>query len=398
MAICEIQESSNILIIDNLALNRWGGGQVFSSKLYNLLESSRIFRTSFLTLAKVENHPINIYLLNALEKLERISERRPSNRVVRGLIRISQHPKVRLRLYLEARCLRNRKFDLAICNDPLDLKIMLDGKPDVNKLVFILHDPESKNILLGKWKRTNRIFDVASIIRRAFSKYDIAIVALNRFDYEALKEKFAGRVYLIHIGIDLAKFAPDPEVKKENIILYVGRLEEDQKNISLLIRSFREMKRDDYQLVLIGDGPSRPTYEQMIRANNLTGSVSLLGYVSEATKIKYYRKAKIFVTPSKSETFGITTLEAMAAGCPPISVRNKGALELIVDGFNGFLVDNDLTQMKDSMLTIASDKELRRRLEINCASTVHDEFSEDRMRTNLVALIALLNTRKDSNV
>ncbi len=390
MASRELLETANVLLVDNRVRNRRGGGQIFADKLYDWLRSYTRFQIHYLNLTAVENHPINRYLLNTVEKYERILEKRSRNPIVRDLISISQHPLVRFRLNLETRCLRNRRYDLVICNDPLDLKMLIDGKPDVRKLVFILHDPESANILRGRWKRMQRIFDMSNIMREAISQYDTTLVALNKFDYNELQKTCAARVLLIHNGIDWGKFAPGPMSRKENLFLYVGRLEETQKNISLLIQSFYEMRRKDYKLVLIGDGPSRPLYEQMIKFYNLEGFVSLLGFVDETIKIDHYRRAKIFVTPSVSESFAATTLEAMACGLPPISVRNKGALDVINDGVNGYLVDNDASELTNRMLAIASNEDLREYLGRNALRTVREEFGDDVMRVKYLSLFASL--------
>jgi glycosyltransferase involved in cell wall biosynthesis len=147
-------------------------------------------------------------------------------------------------------------------------------------------------------------------------------------------------MYLPH-GVDTEAFDPrlrndswrrSRSPQKKQILLFAGRLVWE-KDLQTLIEVYKllESERDDWILMLAGNGPIRGALEAaMPRAlflGNLHGSDLSVAYAS----------SDIFVFPSTSETFGNVTLEAMASGVVPICVREGGASALIRDGETGFV-------------------------------------------------------------
>ena len=93
----------------------------------------------------------------------------------------------------------------------------------------------------------------------------------------------------------------------------------------------------------------------------LAGRVRHLGYVSDAERESLYRDAAALVVPSLHEGFGLTALEAMAAGVPVVAA-NRGALpELVADA--GLLVDpTNADEMAQALLAAIGDPAVRARL------------------------------------
>ena len=114
----------------------------------------------------------------------------------------------------------------------------------------------------------------------------------------------------------------DFEQKSQSkIILYVGRLS-PEKNCEKMFIFFEKLiqnpKFKSYQLIVVGDGPSRIKLE-----NKKIQNVSFIGYVKNDKVAEYYKKAQTFVTFSLSETFGFTNIEALACGTPIIYPKCK---------------------------------------------------------------------------
>jgi glycosyltransferase involved in cell wall biosynthesis len=95
----------------------------------------------------------------------------------------------------------------------------------------------------------------------------------------------------------------------------------------------------DFEMVILGDGPERPILEEQIALRGLTSCVRLLGNVDDVST--YLNKATCFVHPAIYEPFGLVLLEAMAAGLPVVSLDGGGNRDIMVDGKNGFLIEEN---------------------------------------------------------
>jgi glycosyltransferase involved in cell wall biosynthesis len=115
----------------------------------------------------------------------------------------------------------------------------------------------------------------------------------------------------IPTGIDneLFKFS---DQKRENILLYVGRLA-PEKNIDKLIKKFKSI--ENYKLWIIGFGPSEKKLKELAKYNP---NIEFLGKKDNSELPYYYQMAKAHITLSESETFGLTLLESLSCGTPII--------------------------------------------------------------------------------
>lgn len=88
-------------------------------------------------------------------------------------------------------------------------------------------------------------------------------------------------------------------------------------------------------LVMVGDGPERPAAEEEARALGVTGSVVFLGKIDAVAPL--LADADLFLLPSQSESFGLSALEALAAGVPVIASDTGGLPEVVTNGKTGLL-------------------------------------------------------------
>ncbi|PQV47695.1 GalNAc-alpha-(1-_4)-GalNAc-alpha-(1-_3)-diNAcBac-PP-undecaprenol alpha-1,4-N-acetyl-D-galactosaminyltransferase [Jejuia pallidilutea] len=150
----------------------------------------------------------------------------------------------------------------------------------------------------------------------------------------------------------------DSYVKKENIILYVARLDEN-KSQDTLLKAFSKLNLTDWKLVLVGDGNKRTEYEALAKKLNIYDRVIFTGRINNPDY--YYNRAKIFAFTSKSEGFPNALIEALYFGLPCVSTNcPSGPSELIDEGRNGYLVpvdDFDLLHKKLNLLI--NDEKLR---------------------------------------
>lgn len=148
------------------------------------------------------------------------------------------------------------------------------------------------------------------------------------------------------------------KIAKENIILNVGRLE-NQKGHDVLISAFAKSNLKDWKLYIIGEGSLRSTLTELIQQLNLNDKVKLLGRKENVAD--YYKKSKIFAFSSRFEGFPNALLEAMYFGLPCISTDcPTGPSELIKNKINGFLVPvNDIESLSKKIETLSESENLR---------------------------------------
>jgi len=184
------------------------------------------------------------------------------------------------------------------------------------------------------------------------NKCDIVIAPSNQIKSKLIEWGVKENIIkIIPTGVDKF-FLKKPNIElveklKNNftkpILLYVGRLSQE-KNIKLLIYSFKKIKENfnNASLLIIGEGPDK--YKLIKLTNNLNlNNVYFLGYQNWDNLIYYYWASDIFCMPSIGETQGLTILEAKACGKPCIVLNKLGASEQIKNYEDGILVNEGET-------------------------------------------------------
>jgi glycosyltransferase involved in cell wall biosynthesis len=176
-------------------------------------------------------------------------------------------------------------------------------------------------------------------VLNALGRWDAATA--GRVDrYVAISQHVASRIRryynrdagVIYPPVDTGFFSPDDTVATENFLLIVSALV-PYKRIDVAIEASR---LSGTPLRVIGDGPERASLASLV---SRTGAdVQLLGSVSDDEVRDLYRRAAAVLLPGE-EDFGIAPVEAQACGTPVIALARGGALETVVDGVTGVLVD-----------------------------------------------------------
>ena len=129
--------------------------------------------------------------------------------------------------------------------------------------------------------------------------------------------------------------AQDIEAKKENIVLFVGRLVY-QKRLDRLFRIWNRIKdKKDWNLIIVGDGSEREFYENLCK----TWNIENIEFVGQCDPTSYYHKAKILCMTSSYEGSPCVIQEAMQYNIIPIAYNSYESIEdIILDGINGFTI------------------------------------------------------------
>lgn len=155
-------------------------------------------------------------------------------------------------------------------------------------------------------------------------------------------------------------------------ILNVGRLD-PQKDQAALIAAFAKIhdRFPDWVLRIVGEGGLRTDLVAQVRKLGLVGKVTLPGTTADIAA--EYAAADIFAIPSRYESFGLATAEALGAGLPAIGFADcAGTNEVILNGVNGILVagDDRVQALADALATLMANDDQRRMLGKNAPATV----------------------------
>lgn len=202
------------------------------------------------------------------------------------------------------------------------------------KLIFTTHGGifhSDNNLWLKKiWFKT--------LSKLALSQID-AVIACSKQDYEVF-QNISDCVHLIENGVNLTPFKDYTNPCDYNTILYVGGFLE-HKRVDVLLKWLSKLNNKELQLNLVGDDSNRLKVESLCESLGLQKQVNFLGRISRENLIEQYKSAGIFVSASEYEGFGLSIVEAMAAGCAFILEDNTAFNHFIKNKDIGLLINFD---------------------------------------------------------
>jgi glycosyltransferase involved in cell wall biosynthesis len=247
----------------------------------------------------------------------------------------------------------------------------------------------------GQLVLTRHVLFPMSGIHRLTLKHTTCVIAVSEAVAAALRDRnifAADRIVVVHNGIDVDRFAKgkeDAAVRQERTterlrVGMVGHLapikgQEDFIRAAAIVCGHR----DDVDFVIAGedksrDGENRRHLEGLIEELNLASRIRLSGWVDDVARLLH--TFDLFVSPSRSEPFGLSIIEAMAAGTPVLATMSEGAREIIEDDRTGRLVPvGDVAALAKGIGELLSDEKQRNRLKANAEGAVRERFSLARM-------------------
>ncbi len=185
------------------------------------------------------------------------------------------------------------------------------------------------------------------------------------------------KLLVVHNGI--TQFSMLPTQPRE--ILIVGALGElhNIKGFDILLKAWGKfVQKHGAKLQILGEGEERKKLEKLADELGVSRLVEFKGYVDNARA--ELLNFDIFVMPSRSENLPYAILEAGFAGLPVIASKVGGIPEIIENGVSGILVPKeDPETLLSSLILLAEDPELRKRLGGQLQKTIQQEFSLEKM-------------------
>lgn len=129
---------------------------------------------------------------------------------------------------------------------------------------------------------------------------------------------------------------PTPELRRAlapgggPLIVHAGRLTSD-KRVDLLVPALAELD-DGTIMAIAGQGPMRPKLERRAERLGVAGRLSFMGHIPERSRLaRVFATPDCFVRPNPNEPYGLTPLEALAAGCRVVAPWTGGTGETLRD-------------------------------------------------------------------
>jgi glycosyltransferase involved in cell wall biosynthesis len=232
---------------------------------------------------------------------------------------------------------------------------------------------------------------------RFFTGFNSKIIAVSNSVREQLISEGInpGKVELIYTGIDLEEwsipvtpaFREEHGISKDELVVTsIARFSEEKGHEFLIdaIGYFKEhmeelgVASDRFRFVLAGDGELHGEMVKKAGALGLQNDIIFTGYIDDIKNL--LKSSDIFISHSKSESLGISILEAMAAGIPVISTDSGGAAEIVNSRFeNGILINyGDKKALAESLAKLAREKELRNLYVENGSRIIREHFCLDK--------------------
>lgn len=251
-------------------------------------------------------------------------------------------------------------------------------RPDVTLSAHIVASPAAAVIRRAVGARTVQYFHAEEIGAKpklaAFAaRHADAVIAVSAYTAGLIADTgvLPASMSLISPGVDVPSDAA-PEAVDRPSVLTIARLEERYKGHDVLVRALPlvQAKIPDVQWIVIGDGSLRPGLEHLARSYGVANATCFLGAVSDEQRDTWLRRAQLLAMPSRlpagrfaGEGFGISFLEAGAYGKPVVAGNVAGALDAVLDGDSGLLVDpTDAVAVADAISRLLLDPALARRL------------------------------------
>jgi len=190
------------------------------------------------------------------------------------------------------------------------------------------------------YERFNIGLDVTKGLLKWFHNSAINTLVNTKSHMKELKDDGFNDLVLWSRGFDEEIFYPDKKGGKGNYLLYVGRVA-IEKNIEEFLKMETSLKK-----VVVGGGPMLNKFKRKYK------EVDFLGYKKGKELANIYRDAACFVFPSKTDTFGIVLIEALACGTPIAGFDVTGPKDIVIEGENGSLEKKDLGKAVERALKV----------------------------------------------
>lgn len=199
---------------------------------------------------------------------------------------------------------------------------------------------------------------------RAMARRADGLLANSRYGAERLRSAYGRPAEVITHGVDLDAADPDDvqdlrarySLNGKCVLLTVNFLH-PRKRIDLFLRAFQLISAQVPEAValIVGSGPENARLHAIAKELKVDSATIFTGFVQDPDLPAYYALGNLYIHTGKRESFGLSVLEASAAGLPVVSVDEGGPREIVADGETGVLVAAEPTSLAKAAVELLRD-------------------------------------------
>ena len=309
------------------------------------------------------------------------------------LIRLSYPVKSASNVKIIRKYIKENKIDIIInqwCLPFMVTQLINRARKDSDaKLISVLHGvPDRSKKLIVAEDRVKSTADISNLLNRIKLKltdyiirYSCRYVYDHSDKYVVLSDSFISSFSeysgkkdvskLVAIGNPITietDYSTDYLPRKKNRILYVGRLDFENKRVNRIVETWELIanRYNDWSLHLVGDGPHRKDLEEYVKTHKIK-NVFFHGFIQEEPT-EFYKESKILMLTSDLEGFGLVIVEAMSYGVVPVVYGSYSSVyDIIKSGEDGMITSPPFS--KESTARVLSElienNEKLKRLSVN---------------------------------
>src|SRR3990172_1594777 len=280
-----------------------------------------------------------------------------------------------VRAYFKLRELaRDHRFDVVHDNQTLSYGVWATGATGF-PLVATIHHPLSadlKNQLRqarSTYEKARRILWSPWIMQEVVAKRADRIIVVSetsRIDVEEAFDLDPARIRTVYNGIDTDTFRPLPGVERQpDKLLYVGNSEDRNKGARYFLKALDLLKDElDFRVTFVDNFKHNlKLAPRLVDEYGLNSRVDFTGRIPTEDLVRHYNEAKLLVTSSVHEGFGLPLAEAMSCGTPVVGTEIGAFREIVEHGASGWLVPASSPEALASAIRMMwNDPDLRRKL------------------------------------
>jgi glycosyltransferase involved in cell wall biosynthesis len=273
------------------------------------------------------------------------------------------------------------------------------SKKNKSTYVFTSHTPNIPTT--GMLKGINRPIRFLKSINTYFLRSAIIeadhVVAFSKFSgdliIKGVGDTCVNKLKIIPPGVESSWFKVERKPSSNSALLYWGRLE-DEKGLPELFHALEIVSKiiKDIKLTIVGEGNRLMDYKSLVAELSLTDRVEFMGWMSSSKVQSISAQSSLGVFPSRVESFGLSVVEAMAAGLPVIVASGGAVKENVEEGVTGTLVPvNDAEALAKAIISTIKNSHQTESMARDAKKVVQHKFNWDKAANKMVDLYNFSN-------
>jgi len=208
----------------------------------------------------------------------------------------------------------------------------------------------------------------------------------------------ADKIVVLRNVLNFDKYQIEPNLKKEKIFLYMGRLSEE-KGLKVAIDAVKILKKsgefDEWKFVMAGKGPCESRLKKYVSQNNLDDVIEFVGFVQKGSPewTQLMQKSAVSILPSLwYDNSPIAISESMAFGVPVIVSDAGGTKEMITDAKSGFVFESgNSVNLAQKMKRFIANPDLSVQMGVEALTDIRKLNSEEKYYDKLFSIYKKVN-------